>query len=73
MVPPRPLHVPLRTDGWASDEQALGIDRTSLGHTLPTQRATSAQTGSPLLGTILSFSNKLSKKHHEDYNRTQRQ
>ena len=64
-----PPHDPLWTDGRASTEQALGINRTSLGHQQNKPWAHTANTAGNecpiirfILGTIISISNKHSKK-----------
>ena len=51
---------------WASAEQALGIDRTSLGHTLPMRRATHAQLLDLFWALSFLFPTSIQRKHHEE-------
>ena len=62
-----PPHDPLWTDGRASTEQALGINRTSLGHTLPIRRATNAQLLDLFWALLFLFPTSIQRKHYEEY------
>ena len=62
-----PPHDPLWTDGRASTEQALGIDRTSLGHTLPIRWATNAQIIKFIWALSFLFPTSIQRKHNEEY------
>ena len=62
-----PPHDPLQTNGRASAEQALGINRTSLGHTLPTRRATNAQLLDSFWALSFLFPTSIQRKHYEEY------
>ena len=61
-----PPHDPLWTNGWASAEQALGIDRTSLGHTLPIRWATNAQLLDLFWALSFLFPTSIQRKHNEE-------
>ena len=61
-----PPHDPLWTDGRASTEQALGINRTSLGHTLPIRRATNAQLLDLFWALSFLFPTSIQRKHNEE-------
>ena len=61
-----PPHDPLWTDGRASTEQALGIERTSLGHTLPMRRATNAQLLDLFWALLFLFPTSIPRKHNEE-------
>ena len=62
-----PPHDPLWTDGWASAEQPVGINRTSLGHTLPMLRATNAQIIKFIWALSFLFPTSIQRKHNEEY------
>ena len=61
-----PPHDPLWTDGRASTEQALGINRTSLGHTLPIRRATNAQLLDLFWALLFLFPTSIQRKRKEE-------
>ena len=65
MVSPCPLHVPLLTDGRASDEQASGTHCQYSGQQVPKLEA-------HFWALYFHFPTSFQKKHNEDYNRTQR-
>ena len=51
----------------ASTEQASGINRTSLGHTLPIRRATNAQLLDLFWALSFLFPTSIQRKHYEEY------